>query len=230
MEPSNHVEESVRVLVVEDHRVLGELIGSVIDSCRGFQVVGWAQTGTEAITLCEQTKPDLVILDLVLAAESGFAVLDKLSMLDLKTRVAVFSGNLTPNLVRRALAAGVLGVISKTTSLEEFRHALLAVAHGRTYFSPEVSTTIKGLVVERQIETGDGSSTLLTEREESILAYLAQGFSSREIASALGVSIYTVANYRSRLMKKTGLHRATQLSFYAMRRGLFGPIETPRAR
>jgi len=106
------------------------------------------------------------------------------------------------------------------------------VAAGRTYFSPEIAGQIKDLVVASG-STPAVSPVRLTRREETVLCGLAQGLSTKQIASALGVSMHTVANHRSRLMRKTGLHRAAQLSLYAERRGLLGtalqPFPPPRS-
>lgn len=221
MEALNQNNTGARVIIIDDHTMLNELITSVVNSLRGFQMVGWAQTETEGLALCQRTQPDLVILDLFLSATSGFGLLDKLTRTCARARVIVFSGNLTPGIIKRVLAAGAFSLISKTATLGEFRTALLAVADGRTYFSPEVATAIRQLVTHHS-SGGSTEQLKLSTREEAVLRFLAQGLSSREIASVLGVSVYTVANHRSRLMKKTGMHRAAQLSLFALRRGLLG--------
>lgn len=219
-----------RVVIIDDHTVLSELIASVVDSLRDFQVAGRAQTEAQALALCAEEQPDVVILDLVLSASSGLTLLAKLGTVCPKARVIIFSGNLTPGVIAQVLSAGAFSLVSKTATLEEFRSALLAVAAGRTYFSPEISAVIKSLVTDPSLVPVPRRSKL-SRREEIVLGYVAQGLSSREIAAVLGVSVYTVANHRSRLMKKTGLHRAAQLSLYAERHGLLHPAATvPPAR
>lgn len=216
----------VRVVLIDDHAVLNELITSVVDSLPNFRVVGWAGSEEEALAVCAREQPRLVILDIVLSASSGLALLEKLGPLCPQARVVVFSGNLKPEVIRQALGAGACSLIGKTTTLDEFRAALLAVAAGRTYFSPEISAQIKNLVVAPGAVPSAGPARL-TQREETVLCALAQGLSTKQIAAALGVSIHTVASHRSRLMKKTGLHRAAQLSLYAERRGLLGTALQP---
>ncbi|HVT74623.1 MAG TPA: response regulator transcription factor [Lacunisphaera sp.] len=206
-----------RVVIIDDHTMLNELITSVVNSLKGFQVVGSARTEGEALKLCGREAPDLVVLDLVLSSTYDLSLLAKLERLCPQARIVIFSGNLTPEIIRQVLAAGTYSLISKTATLADFRAALLTIAAGRTYFSPDVSGLIKGLVVGRKTP-----SPKLTRREEGVLRLLAQGHSSREIAAALGVSVYTVANHRSRLMKKTGLHRAAQLSLFAVQQGMLG--------
>jgi DNA-binding NarL/FixJ family response regulator len=221
MKAQMQVSGKTRVVIIDDHIMLNELLTSVVDSLKGFHVTGSAQNAADALELCTRQQPDLIILDLVLSPIFDLRLLEKISQACPEARVVVFSGNLTPDIIRQVLATGTYSLISKSATLEEFRAALVAVAAGRTHFSPDVSGLIKGLVVNPASLVRPGQPKL-TRREETVLFYLAQGLSSKEIATALGVSVYTVANHRSRLMKKTGLHRAAQLSLYAVRRGLLG--------
>jgi DNA-binding NarL/FixJ family response regulator len=226
MEAQSHRAAKTRVVIIDDHAMLNELLTSVVDSLKGFHVAGSARTEAEALQLCADEEPDLVILDLVLTATYDLSLLGKISRLCPQARVIVFSGNLTPDIIKQVLSAGTYSLISKSATLGEFRSALLAVAAGRTYFSPEVAGTIKALVIDSS-PLGRAGPLRLTRREETVLRHLAQGLSSKEIAAALGVSVYTVANHRCRLMKKTGLHRAAQLSLYAVGRGMLTPPMAP---
>ena len=226
MEQPSHRVTKTRVVIIDDHTMLNELLTSVVDSLKGFHVAGSARTEAAALQLCAKEHPDLVILDLVLSSTFDLTLLEKIGQLCPRARVIIFSGNLTPDIIQQVLSAGAYSLISKSANLGEFRAALLTVAAGRTYFSPEVSGAIKGLVVNPATPAATGRSRL-TRREQTVLCHLAQGLSSKEIASRLGVSVYTIANHRSRLMKKTGLHRAAQLSLFAVRHGLLG--NTPAA-
>lgn len=217
--PLEKTAKAKRVLIVEDHTLLAQLLADVINSLPGFIVVARATGETEALVLCGELNPDVMILDLVLAKDSGLTVLTKLREKGELPKVLVCSGNLTPDVVREALEIGAVGLIDKTARLEEFRSALFAVASGRTYFGSEVAAMLKGLVVG-QPSADLAQKRRLTRREQTVLTYVIQGMTSREIAEMLGVSFYTVANHRSRLLRKFGLHRATQLSLYATRRNL----------
>ncbi len=221
MEAQSHRGVKTRVVIIDDHTMLSELLTSVVNSLKGFHVAGSARTETEALQVCARELPDLVILDLVLSSTFDLTLLEKIGQLCPQARVIIFSGNLTPDIIQLVLSAGAYSLISKSANLGEFRAAVLAVAAGRTYFSPEVSAVIKGLVINPAARTAADRSRL-TRREQTVLCHLAQGLSSKEIASRLGVSVYTIANHRSRLMKKTGLHRAAQLSLFAVHHGLLG--------
>lgn len=218
--PSEDAAKVCRVLIVEDHTMLSQLFAEVVNSLPGFVVVGRSFGEADALRLCEQLNPDVMILDLVLADASGLIVMKKIRAKRDLPRVLVCSGNLTPEIVREALEIGAVGLIDKTARLEEFRAAVFAVAEGRTYFGSEVATMLKGLVIGEPAPEEVQRPRRLTRREQTVLSYVVQGLTSREIAKALGVSFYTVANHRSRLLRKFGLHRATQLSLYATRRNL----------
>jgi len=220
MEAKQQHVESTRVVIVDDHILFKELITTVVNGLAGLKVVGWAQTEDEALQLCWKEKPDIIILDLLLMpSNSGIVALHRIRSVSRDAHILIFSGNLTPEIIRRILAAGAFSLIDKAATLEEFRRALQAVAEGRTYFSPVISDTIRSLVLTA-VEPGGGRESMLTRREQSVLSHLAQGMSSKEIAAMLGVSRHTVANHRTRLMRKTGLHRIAQLSLYAASHGL----------
>lgn len=219
--------ESKRVVIVEDHVLFREMLTSVVNGVDGLRVVGWARTEGEAITLCWRERPDIIVLDLMLPGSRGLGPLDHLSGVCGEARILVFSGSLNPGLIREVLAKGPHSVVGKGATLEEFRRALRAVADGHTYFSPEIAADIRSLVVAPGGAMPTGTSRL-SAREEAVLSCLARGQNTPEIAATLGLSRHTVANHRSRLMRKLGLHRVAQLSLYAASRGLLEPSADPR--
>lgn len=222
---------ATRVVIVEDHVLFREMVTNVVNGIDGLRVVGWACDEGEAIRLCWRERPDLIVLDLLLPGSHGLDALERLSAVCRSARILVFSGNLTPATIRQVLAAGSYSLIGKGATLDEFRRALQAVAAGRTYFSPEIAANIRSLVVAPAGDTAAGT-VRLSAREECVLGCLARGMSSREIARQLGLSQHTVANHRSRLMRKIGLHRIAQLSLYAASRGLLelpDPLQHSRA-
>jgi DNA-binding NarL/FixJ family response regulator len=213
-----------RVLIVDDHVAVVEMIAQVIDSMPDYRVIGSAIDAESAIKLAEQEKPDIIVLDLVLQRSSGLTVMSELRARLPRTRFLIFSGNLRVPAVRQALASGVLGMIDKGSRLAEFRLALEQVAAGQPHFAGEAGTLIRQLVQHRG---GERSPVVdLSPREQTVLRHLAEGLSSREIAERLGLSIHTVVNHRSNLMRKTGLHRVAQLSLYAAEIGLVAPDTT----
>jgi DNA-binding NarL/FixJ family response regulator len=208
------------VVLVDDHAAITGMMTQVVESLPGFKVIGTAMDAESTMALCRERLPDIVILDLVLPDVSGLSLLNDLSSIRPQPRILIFTGSLNPSAMRGALAAGVLGVVEKMASLDIFRAALKSVAAGQTYFGPLAGDIIKGLVSrDKEAKT---VTFELTKREKTVLQYVAQGLSSRQIAEKLGLSVHTVINHRSNLMKKTGLHRVAQLSLYAVQSGLIG--------
>ncbi|MFZ5496941.1 MAG: response regulator [Verrucomicrobiota bacterium] len=214
---------ATRVVIVDDHVLFRELLTGVVNSIEGLQVVGWACNESEAVALCWRERPGLIVLDLMLPGSQGIDIVERISATCRDARILVFSGNLTPSMIRQVLSAGSYSLVGKGATLDEFRRALQAVAAGRTYFSPEISTDIRTLVIEPAAPLPK-EPVRLSAREESVLSCLARGMSSREIAAILGLSQHTVVNHRSRLMRKIGLHRVAQLSLYAASRGLLNHL------
>ena len=210
-----------RVLVADDHVSVVEMITQFLDTLGGFTVVGQATTVDEACRIGTLEKPDVVILDLVLEnGATGLRLIDQLRRNSPSTRYLIYSGNLTLNAVRTAMAAGVLAIVDKGASLRELREALNQVVGGTPYYSSAASEFLRHLVREKRVEK---RSVELSPRERSVLSMLAEGMSSKEIAEKLGLSMHTVVNHRSNLMRKTGLHRVAQLSRYAVDIGLVHP-------
>ena len=218
MQASPAIVQPQKVVIVDDHTMVVELISEVFEHWDGFRVVGRAFSCSEALAICKKEKPDFVILDLGLPDASGLEVLRELKALLPKVHVLIFSGNLSDRLIKLALIAGVDGIISKATATAELKTAIQSVSSGRVFLCNRTSETVRQMV--RSPARPAAPKPALSKREETVLRLVASGLSSKEIAAQLGLSCYTVNNFRAKLSKKTGLHRAAQLSLYAAKLGL----------
>ena len=218
MEDSSTASSVQRVVVIDDHIALNEMLVQVIGLQSGYEAAGWAATAADGVELCSRVMPDIIVLDMVMPNVTGLSLLLELKQVAPEARFIVFSGNLTPRMVKAVLGVGVQGVVGKGASIGELREALDAMRDDRVYFGSQVRDMIKDLVTQPDKVTHDRTS--LTPRERTILRCVAQGMSSREMADKLGVSVNTVVNHRSNLMKKTGFHRVAQLALYAAQIGL----------
>jgi DNA-binding NarL/FixJ family response regulator len=218
MSPNVESAKEHRVVIVDDHAMIVEVISEILGKLAGFKVVGRAATCREAQAVCQGMKPDFVILDVGLPDASGLEAFRQIKALLPKVRVLIISGNLNDWLIKKALVAGVDGIISKASATSELRTAILNVSAGRNYLCNQTSECVRHMV--RSPATPPVPKPALSKREQTVLRHIATGLSSREIAAKLGLSPYTVNNFRSKLLKKTGLHRAAQLSLYAARIGL----------
>lgn len=226
MQPATETSKTQRVVIVDDHEMVAMLFRELIESLAGYAVVGRAANCAEALRICGQLNPDLVMLDLVLPDSSGLTLLRQIRAACPAARVLVCSGNLNGPLIRNALLAGATGIIGKAVSLDVLKAAIHSVSAGRSFLCAQTSEAVRLMVHTEPVVPA--TMPALSRREQTVLRHVAAGLSSKEIAAKLGLSYYTVSNFRSKLSKKTGLHRAVQLSRYAAQIGLVDEPLEPR--
>lgn len=206
-----------RLVIIEDQTSIREMLVEILGSDPNYKVVGEGGDGQGALTLCLETKPDLLVLDAKLPGLNGVDLLRRLCRQLKGMRVLVFSGNENPVLVREMLEAGAHGFVEKTAGLAEFRKGLETVASGGTYFGPVIAAMLRDVVAN----PASGSSIdFLTAREREILQLVAESHSTKEIAAKLEISAKTVDNHRTNLMRKLNLHNVASLTRYALGIGL----------
>jgi DNA-binding NarL/FixJ family response regulator len=202
-----------RVAIFDDHRAVRDMLRSALCSQAKYAVVGEGGTAREAIQVCQLTRPEIVILDLVLPDRNGVEVLAELRRKLRRLKVIFFSGSLQEQLVAQAIALGAAAYVSKTAPLNELLAAVDLVAAGGKFFDPTISH-----LVGRATATLDWQT--LSGREREVVKLIAQGKSTKEAASVLGVSAKTVDKHRSHMMKKLHLHDAVAVTRYAIQAGL----------
>ena len=213
-----------RLVIIEDQTAVREMLVEILRLDASYQLVGEGGDGQSALSLCMEVKPDLLVLDAKLPGLNGVDILRRISKKLPHMRVLVFSGHENPVLVREMLAAGAHGFVEKTAGLFEFKKGLETVANGGTYFGPAVAALLRDVVANPDASS---ASDFLTDREREILQLVAESHSTREIAAKLGISIKTVDNHRTNLMRKLNLHDVASLTRYALEVGL---IEQKKAQ
>jgi DNA-binding NarL/FixJ family response regulator len=208
-----------RLVIIEDQTAIREMLAEILRLDPNYQLVGESGDGQSALALCMQVKPDLLVLDAKLPGLNGVDILRRISKKLPHMRVLVFSGHENPVLVREMLEAGAHGFVEKTAGLFEFKKGLETVANGGTYFGPAVAALLRDVVANPDASS---ASDFLTDREREILQLVAESHSTREIAAKLGISIKTVDNHRTNLMRKLNLHDVASLTRYALEVGLIG--------
>lgn len=202
------------VVVVDDHLSLRQMLIRVLESTGEFEVVGHAGSGVDALKLCRQHHPKVVILDLMLPELSGVELLNALREEQRDARFLIYSGTLNQSLVLNALRARPHGFVHKEDSLTTLIDAVRAVAQGSTYLTSFATRLAES--------AGDCESPLdrLSAREREVLQLVAEGCSSKAIASRLSIANKTVEHHRTSLMQKLGLHDIANLTRFAVREGL----------
>jgi len=207
-----------RTVIVEDHTAIREMLTEILRIDPTYEVVGESGDGKEACALCLELKPDVIVLDARLPGLSGVEILHRIARKLPRTRVLVFSAYENPALVREMLEAGAHGFVEKTAGLSEFKKGLETVAQGGTYFGPGVAALLRHVLAPAPTP-----GEPLSEREREILRLVAESHSTREIAQRLDLSLKTVDNHRTTLMRKLKLHSIASLTRYAVDIGLVGP-------
>jgi len=206
-----------RLVIVEDQTAIREMLAEILRTDPKYQLVGETGNGQSAYAMCLERSPDVIVLDAKLPGLNGVDLLRRLSKQLRNLRVLVFSGHENPMLVRERLEAGARGFVEKTAGLIEFRKGLETVATGGTYFGPAVAGLLRNVVAN---PSASASSDFLTDREREILQLVAESYSTKEIAAKLSISVKTVDNHRTNLMRKLDLHDVASLTRYALEIGL----------
>lgn len=212
-----------RVVIVEDQTSIREMVVEIVKSSEGYEVIAESGDGQAALDLCLETKPDFVILDIMLPGLNGAEVLRRFAKHLKHTRVLVFSGYQNPSLVRELLQAGAHGFVEKTAPLSELKKGIDIVANGGSYFGPEVAQMLREAVLNPNASQKIGLD-ILTAREREILQLIAESYSTKEVAQKLNISVKTAENHRTNLMKKLDLHDVAGLTRFAIQHGLIEGI------
>ena len=209
--------DQVRVMLVDDHSVVREGLKNYLGALGGFQVVGEASSGAEALELAATAKPQVILMDLVMPVMDGIEATRRLHETHPDIKVIVLTSFADDDKLFPALRAGAVAYLLKDVGPTELAEAIAAAARGEIRLRPDVT---------RRLVTGmaDGAEKrpedLLTGRELDVLRCLARGRSNKEIASDLFISEKTVKTHVSAILDKLGLADRTQAALYAVKRGV----------
>jgi len=191
----------------------------MLERHEGLEVVGEAADGREAVRLAEESRADLVIMDIGMPQLNGIEATAQIKRRDPSVGVIILSMHSDEAYVVRALGSGARGYLLKDSAEEDLVRAVRTVARGRPFFSPRIAQTLLEDYVRQLRDRGlQDSYDLLTEREKEVLQLLAEGKSNKEVASILDLSVYTVETHRTNLMQKLGLHNTAEIVLYAVRK------------
>jgi two-component system response regulator NreC len=212
---------SIRVLIADDHTLVREGLRALLEGQGGFEVVGEASNGREAIERAVQLRPDVVLMDIGMPEVDGLAATRRITRLNPAIRILVLTVHETEDYFFRVLEAGAHGFLVKDAAATELVAAVRAVHHGGVFLHP---TMAKRLVEEYLQRIGSGEEraahALLSPRERQILALIGAGHTNQEIADQLSLSVNTVQAHRSHIIDKLDLHSRADLMRYAVRVGL----------
>ena len=211
---------NIRMLLVDDHKMMREGLRALLQSVPDFEIVGQAADGREALDLVRTLSPDIVVMDVGMPELNGVEATRRIRTEHPGVKVIALSTHTDKRYVLHMLEAGASGYVLKIAAYDELLRAVRAVSLGKTYLSPEVA----GAVVERSTSPHDGSAvsaySTLGSREREVLQLVAEGKTSAETAKEMHISTKTVETHRRNIVQKLGLHGTAELTKYAVREGL----------
>jgi two-component system response regulator NreC len=212
-----------RILLVDDFAIVRAGIRMLIEAQPDMEVVGEAKGSRAALKMVCETKPDVTIIDIRMSETSGIKTIEHLLQVNPSTRILVLTGYEDPAYAVSALAAGALGYISKHAATSSMLTAIRSVYEGHCFVDPVmVGPLLQGFLRKRKARpaAATGTGGLLSAREREVLILLAQGYTNRQVAGQIAVSIRTVETYRARIVDKLNLQSRADLIQYAREIGL----------
>lgn len=213
---------SLRILIVDDHGVLRAGLRVLLGDETNFEVVGEASTSDEALRAAFSLKPDIVLLDLSIPGVGGIEVTRRLHEKLPRTKVLILTVHEDAALLREALSAGAAGYVVKRAVESELLAAIAAAERGDIYVHPSMTRALMEENPPAPTRPRRGSPDALTSRETDVIRLLARGYTNRQIADTLTLSIRTVESHRANIMGKLGLGSRAELVRWAVEHKLTG--------
>jgi DNA-binding NarL/FixJ family response regulator len=210
---------NLKILVVDDHDIIRRGLKDLLTARAGWEICGEAKTGKEAVTLSEQLKPDVIVMDISMPDLNGMEAARRIHKILPKTGILILTMHFSDQLVRDVVEAGARGYILKSDADRELVTAVESIANRRTFFTPRASEMLLD-GFSRQVTGADlkiPRRDRLTTREREVVQLLAEGKTSKEVASALGISVKTAETHRANIMRKLELHSVSELVRYAIK-------------
>ncbi len=208
----------IRVLLSDDHRILREGIRALIEDQEDMQVVGESEDGLETVKKVAKLQPDVVVMDIAMPLLNGLEATRQIRRDFPQVKVLILTMHDNEEYIRQVLAAGALGYVLKDAAARDLLGAIRTVNQGEAVLSPAITR----LVIEDYLRWGDirpeDTTDGLTAREREVLQLIAEGYTNKEIAGIMSLSVKTVQSHRTNLMNKLDLHDRGELIKYAIQK------------
>jgi DNA-binding NarL/FixJ family response regulator len=213
----------LRILIADDHELVRRGLVALLQAHEGWEICGEATDGREAVEKAKQLKPDVVILDVGMPNLNGLAATRQLSRQDPHCKIIVLTITDTDQIVQEALDAGARGFVLKSDAARDLVSAVEALQRNRMFLTPRVNDMVLAGFLDRGHRASPGEPPelpKLTPREGEVIQLLAEGKSSKEVASLLNLSTKTAETHRSNIMRKLGFHSIRDLVVYAVKNNI----------
>ena len=216
---------SIKVIIADDHAVVRDGIKAVVERIgKDIKVIGEAANGNEVLEMAGEKRADVYVIDIAMPILNGIETVDRLVKMEPGNRVIILSMHDNRTFVEKALKCGAKGYILKENASEEIVRAIHDVHMGGFFVSPKISRfIINGFFGKRGHYKQYHEVVDLTRRERQILQLIAEGWTGREIAGQLNLSLNTVHVHRKNIMRKLDIHKQAELIRYALKEGISQP-------
>jgi DNA-binding NarL/FixJ family response regulator len=219
----------LRILVADDHEIVRRGLVSLLKAHPGWEVCAEAQDGRQAVEKAKELKPDVVILDIGMPNLNGLEATRQMLRDNPKSRILILTITDADEIVRAVLDAGARGFVLKSDAVRDLLAAVEALLSNKTFFTSRVAEMVLGGYLGRSRPNTEGEVALpnLTPREREIVQLLAEGMSTKEVASHLDLSVKTAETHRSNIMRKLNIHSVSGLVLYAVRNNIVQVAVSP---
>jgi two-component system response regulator NreC len=214
---------TIRLLLVDDHAVVRSGLKMLLENERDVEIIGEASSAAEAIEGAIRLKPNVILMDIGLPDLSGIDATREIKKRASEVAIVALTIHEDEEYFFKMLEAGASGYVPKRAAPEELLTAIRAAATGQVYLYPSLAKLLVRDFLDGGRATGQQTTSDLTDREQEVLTYLAEGASNEEIAASLVISPKTVARHRENIMRKLNLHSRAELVRYAIRKGIIKP-------
>ena len=211
---------ALQILIADDHEVARKGIRSLLEIHPGWEVCAEAKDGREAVEYAGTMKPDIFLLDIGMPNLNGLDAARQILAMNPEACILILTIHESEQVVREVLAAGARGFLLKSDAGRDLIAAVEALQHRRTFFTPKVAQMMLDGYLRPHTESDASTQRILTPREREVIQLVAEGKTTKEIATTLSLSVKTAETHRTNLMRKLDLHSIADLTLYAVRSGI----------
>jgi DNA-binding NarL/FixJ family response regulator len=210
---------SLRLLIADDHEIFRAGLRALLEVQAGWQVVAEAANGREAVTKTAETRPDVVLLDIGMPVLNGLEAASQIIQSGSRAKIVMLTVHDSDAMIRKVLAVGARGYVFKTDAARDLVSAIKDVQSGNTFFTAKVAEVVlNGFVNDHpQRHAAESPAGRLTLRQREVTQLLAEGRSTKEVATLLDLSVKTAETHRANIMRRLDCHSAAELVRYALR-------------
>ncbi len=206
----------LRILLVEDETIVREGVKALINAKLDMQVVGEAADGVSAVQLAQHLQPDVIIMDVQMPRMNGAEATRQIRSVSPSSRIVALTMFDDKSYVRELFESGVSGYVVKRSAVQDLIRAVRVVAENGTFFDPIIQTQVLTRPLPNSDPSAPPTGAELSEREIQVLRMIAEGYSNKEIAERINISVKTVETYRTRAMEKLNLRNRVEIVRYAI--------------